>query len=87
MDYEDGRYDDDVYFFEANYYYCTLKKKEFQASLRKVNDSWWYFVKDFYKLKNACLDDLNLMSIYHTATLIPHKKSYEFIVDDEEQDT
>ena len=79
---EDVEYDENVYFFEIMYYHCSRTKKDVQTQLRRVNNLWWSFVKDIYKLKNSCLDNLGLLNIYHSTTIIPFKLSYNNLFDD-----
>ena len=79
---EDAEYDDDVYFFEVNYYHCSRTKRDVQTQLRKENNLWWLFVKDIHNLKNPCLDDLSVLNIYHSATIVPFKLSYNTIFND-----
>ena len=82
--FEDGddEYNDNVYFFEVMYYHCSRTKKDVQTQLRKVNNLWWSFVKDIYQLKNCCLDDLGLLNIYHSTTIVPFKISYNNLFND-----
>ena len=81
-DNEDDEFDEDVYFFELNHFLCSQFKQEVQKKLRKVNNVWWTLVKHCYNLKNPCLDDLGVLNIYHTASVIPFKMTYNSIFGD-----
>ena len=80
---DNDEFDDDVYFFELNHFLCSQFKQDVQKKLRALNSVWWTFVKQQFEiLNNECMDDLGVLNIYHTASIVPFKLSYSSIFGD-----